>query len=167
MKFRKTAILLAAAALLMPAFGGENEGAKEQEKPFQPYVGEITAKRVYVRSGRGTNFTPIARANTGYRVLVVGQAQEWLKIRMPPECLLWIWKSYVDLDPETKIGKVNADSVNVRVAPELGADVVGQVAEGMQVEVTGGEGDWYEIKPPATTAAWVHSDYVRKVGADE
>jgi len=167
MKLGKATVLLAAFVVMLPAFADDSDNAKEQEKTYQPWVGEITGKRVNIRSGPGTNFTRIARANSGYRVLVIGRNQQWLKIKIPPECLMWIWKSYVDLDPETNIGRVTADNVNVRVAPKLGADVVGQVDEGAQVEVTGGEGDWYEIKPPSTTAAWVHSDYVKAVEPEE
>lgn len=153
--------------IALSVWAGAEEEDKNKEEPFAAYEGEITGKRVNVRSGPGKNFTRVLKVNKGYKVLVTGRHGEWLRIRVPDECLLWIWKDYVKLDEETNTGTVTDDNVNVRIAPKLGADVVGQVDEGSQVAVTGGEGDWYEIKPPPTTSAWVHSDYVKRVEAEE
>jgi len=154
-------MILAALCLTAPA--EENEDPAAKEKPFDVYEGEVTGKRVNIRSGAGTNYTRLLKVNKGYLVTVTGRHDDWLRIRMPDECFLWIWQDYVSLDTETNVGEVTADNVNVRAEPKLGADVVGQVDKGMCVAVTGDEEDWYEIRPPSTTAAWVHSDLVQRV----
>jgi len=162
MRFRRLLAIVMMPALFAWAAAEEKEN-DEQQKPSADYEAEITGKRVNIRSGPGKNFSRILKVNAGYRVVVTGRHDKWLRIRMPAECLLWIWKEYVELDDETNTGTVTADNVNVRVEPKLGADVVGQVDEDARLVVTGDDGDWYEIEPPATTAAWVHSDYVKRV----
>jgi len=138
-----------------------DDGKKADE--FPAYEGEITAKRVNIRSGPGTNYRSLMRAKQGFGVLVVGEAGDWLKIAVPTECLLWIHKNYVKVSDDGESGTVSADHVNVRMAPEPEADIVGQVNTGAELEVTGGEGEWLEIAAPPTTFAYVHKDYVKRV----
>lgn len=161
MKFPTIFAVVAAVALFAGAVAEEKKDEK-QEKPFPAYEAVVTARRVNIRSGPSTNYTRLMRANPGYRVLVTGEHNDWLRIGMPAECLLWVSKDYVKLDVQTKIGEVTAENVNVRVAPKLGADVVGQVNEGMFLVVTSSEGEWYEVRPPSTTSAWVHRDFVER-----
>jgi len=138
------------------------DDAKKADE-FQPYEGEITAKRVNIRSGPSTNYRSLMRAKQGFGVLVVGDAGEWLKIAVPTECLLWIHKNFVKVSDNGESGTVSADHVNVRMAPEAEADIVGQVNTGTELEVTGGEGEWLEIAAPPTTCAYVHKEYVKRV----
>jgi len=143
-----------------------DDGAKKADE-FQAYEGEITAKRVNIRSGPSTNYRSLMRAKQGFGVLVVGDAGDWLKIAVPTECLLWIHKNFVKLSDNGESGTVTADKVNVRMAPEPEADIVGQVNTGAELEVTGGEGEWLEIAAPPTTCAYVHKDYVKRVEAKQ
>ena len=163
MKLRTLLAAIILAAFSASAIAEENEDGAKKEKPFPVYEGEIAADRVNIRSGPGTNHARLLKVNKGYQVTVTGRRDDWLRIQVPNECFLWIWRDYVSLDTETNIGKVTADKVNVRVEPKLGAEVVGQVDEGACVVVTGDEGGWYEIRPPSTAAAWVHSDLVQRV----
>ena len=162
-KFRTWIAFLVMMSLSAWAAAAAKQNNEKDEGPPPAHEAEITGKRVNIRTGPGKNFTRILKVSEGYRVVVTGRRDEWLRIRMPAECLLWIWKDYVKLDDEMNTGTVTADNVNVRIEPKLGADVVGQVDEDARVVVTCDDGDWYEIEPPATISAWVHSDYVKRI----
>ena len=142
---------------------GEEANQQPEKEPFAAYEAEITGDRVNIRSGPGQNFTRLMRANEGYRVIVIDQHGEWLRIAMPPECLLWIHSDYMRQQSDSNTGVVTGSRVNVRVGPEPKADVVGQVTRGMAVVITARIGKWYEIRPPSTTSACVHSDFVKRV----
>ena len=146
---------------------GKADAAAEEKPAFEPYEGEIIASRVNIRSGPSTNYRSLLRAKKGFGVIVTGQEGDWLRIAVPLECLLWIHKDYVKVSEDGKSGRVTGDRVNVRIAPEAEADIVGQVVEGDELEVTGAEGDWLEIAAPPTASAWVHKDYVKRVGQQQ
>lgn len=144
----------------------KDEGKKDEPKS-EPYKAEITAKRVNVRSGPGTNYHSLFKASKGYVVIVRGVEGEWARLQVPAGCLLWIHRDYVDLDEASSTGRVTGDNVNVRIAPVEDADIVGQVSEGVQVCVTGEEGQWYEIKGPDAASLWVHTSYIKRLETDK
>lgn len=57
------------------------------------------------------------------------------------------------------IGRVTADSLNVRVEAKDGADVIGKVSGGEEIEILGQDGDWYEIEYQGKTG-YVAADYI-------
>lgn len=63
-------------------------------------------------------------------------------------------------------GTVTASSLRVRKAPSLEAETVGSLGNNARVDVTGTEGDWYQISYRGNTA-YVHSDYVSLADALE
>jgi hypothetical protein len=57
---------------------------------------------------------------------------------------------------------VKADRVNLRAAPSLKSEVVGQVQMGDVLAAKSGlDGEWIEIVPPAGVALWVFGDLVK------
>ena len=174
MKLRTCLALLALIAISCPLLAEdtnekkgdapEKKGEEKQKKEeFPVYEGVVTADRVNIRSGPSTNYRGMIRVKKGYRLLVIGKEGDWARISTPDECLLWINKEYVKVDSDTKTGAITANHVNIRIAPEAEADIVGQVDKDMSVEITGGEGDWLEISPPSTTSAWISASYVQRV----
>lgn len=57
--------------------------------------GAISASRVQIRSGAGTNYKVVGIAEKGDRVVVRGRQGDWLKIAPLPQCTLWISRDYV------------------------------------------------------------------------
>jgi len=143
------------------------EDGDEKEDEFPVYSAEITGSRVSVRSGPNAGYARLMRAAKGSTVTVIGEEGEWARILVPAQRLLWVHERYVNVDAETKEGTVNADKVNIRINPDPDADVVGQLSKGMIVEVTGGEDEWVEIKPPSTACAYVHKNYLKRIEPEE
>ena len=139
----------------------EGEGAEKDE--FPTYEAEVTGSRVSIRSGPNAGYARIMRAAKGLRVIVVGEEQDWARILIPAGRLVWVHNNYVTVDAETNEGVVTADKVNIRINPEPEADVVGQLSKQMRVEVTGGEGDWIEIKPPSAASAFISKEYLKHI----
>lgn len=61
--------------------------------------GRITAEDVMVRSGPGTNYRDIGRAQKNEPVTVVGQQGDWTQIRPTPGCRGWVAADLVDVPP--------------------------------------------------------------------
>ncbi len=57
--------------------------------------GAVSASRVQIRSGPGTNYRVVGVAEKGDRVEARGRQGDWLKIAPLPQCTLWISRDYV------------------------------------------------------------------------
>lgn len=163
----QVAIFAVATSFCLAYATGEERNKQPEKETFAAYEAEITGDRVNIRSGPGIAFTRLMRAGKGYCVTVIEQHGDWLRIAMPAECLLWIHGDYVRQQSDSNMGIVTGSRVNVRVGPEPRADVVGQVTRGMAVVITARIGKWYEIRPPSTTSACVHSDFVKRLEPDK
>jgi len=140
------------------AEGGDTEKAK-----FPEYEAEVTGSRVSIRSGPNVDYKRVMRASKGLHVIVVGEEQDWARILVPAGRVVWVHSSLVTVDPETNVGVVTADKVNIRMNPEPEADVLGQLSRDTRVEVTGGEGDWVEIKPPSAATVFISKEYLKRI----
>jgi uncharacterized protein YgiM (DUF1202 family) len=58
--------------------------------------------------------------------------------------------------------RVKSDRVNVRARPVDGAEVVGQVSQGVSVRVLKVEGAWAEVQAPTNLGVWVKGAFVSK-----
>ena len=65
----------------------------------------------------------------------------------------------------TATGKVINDKLNVRTGPSTSDDVLGQLAEGDTVDITGTDGDWYRIEYDEEVG-YVASKYVEIIEGD-
>jgi len=139
--------------------------------PSLPYVAEITADSVYIRSGPGTNYYSCGKLNKADRVKVVSSQFSWSRIVPPPGCFSWISKLYVNIDPDNPAGGiVIGDYVRVRAGSEDGNPLHSETVQGMlnkgdKVSLLGEEkNDYYKIAPPAHTYLWVSTRYTKPLG---
>ena len=155
-----------------PAIKTTADTARAQAVSF-PYVGELTATDVYIRSGPGTAYYYWAKLSAPARVIVAGQKHGWLKILPPAGSFSWISKNFVELDADNPgIGIVTGDSVRVwagsdYVEPMRSHSLQAKLNKGDQVKLAGKEvskGDYYKIAPPAGAHLWVSGQYVKYVG---
>ena len=120
-----------------------------------PYVAEITANKVNVRSGPSTNFEFLAQLQKEDKVTIWDQTKEWVKIDPPENVVFWVHSRLIDGN------LVNAYSVNVRTKPNLNSAVACQIEKGDQVNVVEIKEDWISIKPPPGAHTWVHNSFVK------
>ena len=140
-----------------------------------PYVGEITGIEINLRSGPGMNYYGCGKINAPTRVVVVDQKYSWSKILPPQGSFSWIFKQYVQTDPNNPgVGVVNADNVRVYAGSDemepMRSDSVQIVLPIKQkVRIIGDViGDYYKIAPPEGACLWTTSQYIKYVrSADE
>jgi len=121
-----------------------------------------------VRSGPGTTYAILGSLKHGEKLSVTTENSSWYKLTFNGKTG-YISASYVKDEPvstappasEQKTGTVNApDGLNVRSGPGTSNAVIGGLAHGAKVTITGQSGDWYKIKY-GNTEAWVSSAYVK------
>ena len=163
-----TSICLAQKAVAPPQ---EPVSADETVVPSFPYVAEITADNVNVRSGPGTNYYSCGKLNVADRVKVVGSQFSWSHIVPPASSLSWISKQYVSIDLNNpRTGIVTGDGVRVyagsnRLKPMHSTTVQLKLNKGDTVQLLGEEkGDYYKIAPPAGAYLWVSTKYTEPLG---
>jgi hypothetical protein len=133
-----------------------------------PYMAEITADRVNIRSGPGTNYYICGKLNTGDRVKVVSHKFPWSRIVPPVGSFSWISTQYVRVDSDDPaVGTVTGDNVRVWVGaedlrPMLSATFSLKLNRGEQVKLLGEEkDDYYKIAPPTGAYRWVSTQYTK------
>ncbi|MCK4752217.1 MAG: SH3 domain-containing protein [Planctomycetes bacterium] len=148
-----------------------NQASDINIPPF-PYVAEMIADNVNVRSGPGTNYYRCGKLNKTDRIKVVGSKFSWSRIVPPVGSFSWISKQYVKIDPNnTVVGTVTGDSVRVyagseEVKPIHSTTVQVKLNEGDRVGLLGdeGESDYHKIVPPVGSYLWVSTNYTKSLG---
>lgn len=137
-----------------------------------PYIAEIVADDVYIRSGPGTQYYSCGKLQSGHRVKVVSRKFSWSQIAPPEESFSWISKQYVTIDPNApQSGVVTGDNVRVYAgSPDLkpihSTTVQPHRNKGDIVKVIASqEGDYYKIVPPMNAYLWVSTQYLEMLGA--
>jgi len=140
--------------------------------PSFPYVAEITADNVYIRSGPGTNYYDCGKLNKGDRVKVVSTQFSWSCIVPPTSSFSWISTQYVSIDPNNSaVGIVTGDSVHVyagsdTVKPLYSTTLQVKLNRGEKVKLLGEEKDnYYKITPPSGAYIWVSTQYTKPLGS--
>jgi uncharacterized protein YgiM (DUF1202 family) len=145
----------------------------ETSPPSFPYVAQITANDVYIRSGPGTNYYHCSKVNKGDKVVVVGSKFSWSRIVPPEGSFSWISKQYVSVDAANAgIGIVTGDAVRVYAGSEAQKPIHSEKvhyklnkSEKVKIIAGGGEAsDYYKIIPPTGAYLWVSTRYIEPVG---
>jgi SH3-like domain-containing protein len=140
----------------------------EKQVPAFPYVAQIIADSVNVRSGPGTNHYDCGKLNNGDTVTVVDSYFSWSRIVPPAGSFSWIHKQYVEIDPaNANVAVVTGDSVGVYVGAEARDPIrctrrQMQLNKGDKVKLLGEfTSDYYKIEPPANAYRWVSTQYTK------
>ncbi len=134
--------------------------AAEPSQAEFPYVGQVSADRVHVRAGDGTNYTILTVAKRGDKLVVRAEKHGWMQIQVPSSVKPWIAADYVSFVSGATEGRVTGDRVRIRCMPSSQADVLGLVSSGTKVKVVGTKDGWHQIEAPAEASAWISGTYV-------
>ncbi len=138
-----------------------------------PYIAQINAKNVYIRSKPGTAYYFCGKLDAPTQVTVVGHENTWTEILPPPGSYSWISKDHVKLDPANPgIGLVTGDAVRVWagsdfIEPMRSHSLQKKLNEGDIVKLTGkadANETYYKIVPPPGAGLWISSQYLQYVG---
>ncbi len=143
-----------------------------------PFLGEINANNINLRSDATVSSKAIATLNQGERIDVVADSYEWYKIRLPSEVSVYLKGSFVDcvkyqeggpeLNKNTCLqAKVLNSRVNIRVSPDESAAIVGIANENEIVKVKGETKGWYKIEPTQNSFAWVHKKFISRAAINK
>jgi len=133
-----------------------------------PYVGEVIASDLNLRSGPGTNYYSWGKIGQPTRVVVLGQQFSWSQIMPPPGSFSWIFKQYVQVDAKNpQVAIVNSDNVRVYAGAEdrdamLSDSVQVTLNKDQKVRLLGDAvGDYYKIAPPEGASLWLSTQYIK------
>jgi len=63
------------------------------------------------------------------------------------------------------VAVIAVDAVNARSGPSIASSVVGQLPYGTQVEIVGQNADWFKVRLPDRTEAWVAAGWIVTAGS--
>ncbi len=147
------------------------EDVNEPVFPPFPYIAQVAADNVNIRSGPGTNYYSCGKLSKANRVKAVGRKFSWSQIVPPEGSFSWISKQYVEIDPnEPGSGIVTGDNVRVyagsaHLKPIHSTTMQLKLNKTDKVKLTGEEkGDYYKITPPSGAYLWVSTQYIEPLG---
>lgn len=148
------------------------------------------SSRLNIRSGAGTNYSLVGKANNGDVVKLLEQNNGWYKIKLSNGVTGWASSQYIsktsedvgtnnsnnsnsnttnnsDKKPsseesiEGKNGKVTSTvSLNVRSGPGTSYSIIGKLNGGDVVELKAKNSGWYKVKLSNGTTGWVSANYI-------
>ncbi|CEP46205.1 SH3 domain-containing protein [Paraclostridium sordellii] len=137
-------------------------------------TGTITADRLNIRSGYGTNYSVIGTLTNGSKVEIVESQNGWYKIKYNGT-YGYVSGDYVKVDEQSKpdvkpeepivknTGVVNATTLNVRSGYGANYSKIGTLTNGSKVEIVESQNGWYKIKYNGGYG-YVSGDYVKVDG---
>ena len=137
-------------------------------------TGTITADRLNIRSGYGTNYSVIGTLTNGSKVEIVESQNGWYKIKYNGT-YGYVSGDYVKVDEQSKpdvkpeeptvknTGVVNATTLNVRSGYGANYSKIGTLTNGTKVEIVENQNGWYKIKYNGGYG-YVSGDYVKVDG---
>ncbi|WP_230208448.1 SH3 domain-containing protein [Microlunatus sp. Gsoil 973] len=125
---------------------------------------------VNIRSGPGTSYRIVGGLATGQRITAVGKPHNgWVKVQFNGSTA-YVSAQYLDLKSGsasagpasiyTKGSKIATAALNVRQGPSLGAKVIGYVAQGQNVTLTGKQSRGFAEMLYGGQRAWVSAQYL-------
>ena len=136
---------------------GEHHEGRQQHAAM---TFRVLKERVRMRNRADRDAPIIQELHRDDLVLVDGQEGEFMAVRPPEDLKAYVFRAYV-LD-----GAVEAQNVNVRLAPSLDAPIIGRLSQGDRVEgAPAGEGlKWLEVRCPQNCRFFVAKELVEQAG---
>jgi hypothetical protein len=150
-----------------PAAGGAEGpvvGEVAEETFAEPKTGRVTARTLNVRVGPSTEKQLITTLKRDRELKVVGKKGKWLKVELPTDISVWIVAKYVTVPANQDLpatGTVNANKVRLRCKGDRKSPILRHLPIDTELEVADRSGEWFKVKAPPGTYAWVHGSYIK------
>lgn len=132
-------------------------------------LGRVTGNVVRLRSGPGTTYSILGTCSLGTEVSVVGVSGEWTSVIVPDTGMSgYIYSDFIERSepgsgvsavPDTSAasgsftpasfritdGYITGNSVRLRAAPSMTAEILNELNYGTSVKMTGISGEWFRI----------------------
>jgi hypothetical protein len=116
--------------------------------------GRILGNRVNLRAKAEGHSEVVGQASEGDVLTIKSIGPEWVEVVPPTNVQLWVHREFLDGS------RVAVDKLNVRAGAGINFSVVGQLAEGDQVALADGFGEWASIAPPPSCSLWVSRELI-------
>lgn len=130
---------------------------------FSPFTGKVSANKVRMRLQPDLDGYIVRELNQNEIISVVAQEGDFYCIQPPEAIKAFIFRSFI-LD-----GVVEGNRVNVRLAPDLEAPIIGHHNSGDQVtgKISSYNKKWLEIAPPSNTHFYVSKEFIDFAGGPD
>jgi uncharacterized protein YraI len=115
-----------------------------------------------IRAGAGTKHTAVGKLTKNNPVKIVAVSDQWLEIKAPANCYVWVAARYV------KNNKLTA-RVNLRSGPGTGYEILGSGVAGQPVKVMGKvtPSGWVALSAPENVTLFVGRPAIKVQGGDQ
>lgn len=124
----------------------------------------VTHAVVYIRSGPGVSYPITGKAAENDTYTVLQKDGDWFQIRLPSGNTGWIADWLVETGTssakQAEQGKITADRLRIRKAPDKSAAIIGTLEKNAAVTVAKTEGSWVYIES-GNVSGWADNRYVQ------
>nr|WP_202622369.1 N-acetylmuramoyl-L-alanine amidase [Heyndrickxia coagulans] len=124
----------------------------------------VTHAAVYIRSGPGVSYPITGKAAENDTYTVLQKDGDWFQIRLPSGNTGWIadWlvETAISSAKQAEQGKITADRLRIRKAPDKSAAIIGTLEKNAAVTVAKTEGSWVYIES-GNVSGWADNRYVQ------
>ena len=147
---------------------------KDIPAPPPPKVATVRETGLALRDGPGTNYVPMTKLAAGTPLDLLERYQEWFHVGIPGGNDGWVKGEFLEIGPgivdrllvaETvpdanpaMVGRITENAVNLRKGPDSKYPKVAGADAGTQVDLLGKYDDWFKVRLPGGTQAWVFND---------
>jgi uncharacterized protein YgiM (DUF1202 family) len=141
----------------------EEPRSSEGRQPMEPMTIRVMKDHVRLRNRADRNSPVVLELHQDDLLLADGLEQDFYAVQPPEELKAYIFRAYV-LE-----GGIEAQNVNVRLAPSLDAPIIGRLTQGDRVETLSEDvdGKWLQIRCPESCHFFVAKDLVEQAGSAE
>lgn len=138
-------------------------GALGAEESITPFTGKVQGNKVRLRLHPSTESQIVRECHPQELFIAVGDEGDFYVIRPPKDIKGYVHRSYI-LDDI-----VEANRVNVRLAPNLEAPIITQLAQGQRIygHIDSANPKWLQIALPKDASLYIAKDYLAKVGDEQ
>ena len=135
----------------------------QSHSKFKTFTGKIVGNNVRMRTSADLDSHIITELKRDDYVVVKGESGDFYAIEAPADLKAYIFRGFV-------IDKmVEGDRVNVRLAPDRDAPIIGHYSTGQPIDghICDNNNKWMEISAPKSTQFFIAKEYVEYAGNPE
>ena len=162
-----------ASAFFIPTFGNapsshadpsvqglEKKGNTQIAGPLKPFTGKIIGNHVRMRVSPDLESHIAAELSKDDYVIINGESGDFYSIEAPSDLKAYIFRGFVIDDV------IEGDRVNVRLAPDREAPIIGHFSTGQSIngKICETNNKWLEIHVPKESKFYISKEYVEYAG---
>ncbi|MDJ0651722.1 MAG: hypothetical protein QNJ27_01750 [Simkaniaceae bacterium] len=152
-----------AAPPIDPSITAVEQMPTQKSASFKAFTGKIIGNNVRMRIAAGLDSHIISELSKDDYIVVKGESGEFYAVEAPSDLKAYIFRGFVIDDI------VEGNRVNVRLAPDRDAPIIGHYSTGRSIDgkICEDNTKWLEIKIPQESRFYVAKEYVEYAGKPE